>query len=293
MGSSDQPYVPPPPSIDTGSDGSSHRFVPAQSVAGVPQKRAPEASSPKAHAAKEVRNSSLDPGAGFAAWAVAVVRDAVAYPLRKDGWATIIPGAILAVLLGIGSVAPLFGVFSTLFGVGFFAAYYFEVIETTMSGRDSAPDWPGLSNMTEDVWRPALQIVGIYLISFFPEMLYSARTPETASPDTGFIAIVLDLLGSIYHPMACVALIMHGSFIAALPHKVLPAIARSLPGYLVPVGFLLLVKAGIGLIMEVVEPLPAIFAIIVAAMIAFFTLIIQARLAGLAGRRFRDRLDWD
>jgi len=285
MESSDQRYVPPPPSISPNSPG------PAHPVAGVPQKRLLDGSTTGV-AATEKHDPSLDPEAGFFEWVLAVLRDAVAYPLRKDGWAILIPGAILSVLLGIGSIAPLFGIFAGLFGVGIFAAYYFEVIETTMSGRESAPDWPSLSNLSDDVWRPAFQIVGVYLISFFPGILFFSMTHEKPSHETGFIAIALDLFGSFYHPMACVALILHGSVFAALPHKVLPAIAHSLPGYLVPVVFLLFVKAGIGFLLQVVTPLPALFEIMSAALIGFFTLIIQARIAGLAGRRFRDKLGW-
>ena len=220
------------------------------------------------------------------------MRDAVAYPFRKDGWAIVIPGAFLSILLGIGAIAPLFGIFAILFGVGFFAAYYFEVIETTISGKDSAPDWPGLSNLSEDVWRPAFQIVGVYLISFFPGIFSFWMGRDTQTVEAGLITIALDLLGSIYHPMACIAVIMNGSIFAALPHRVLPAIGRSLPGYLAPVLFLLLIKAGIRLIMEASTPLPALFEIMITAMIGFLTLIIQARIAGLAGRRFRDKIGW-
>jgi len=223
-------------------------------------------------------------------WIISILRDAFAYPLRKHGWTILIPGGLLAILLTIGAAAPVLGIFAVIFGIGYFAAYYFDIIGTTISGDESPPEWPVLSNFTEDVFRPALQLAGAFLISYFPSVLFSFMRNKNQTE--GLMDSILYMLSSAYFPMACIALVMTGSLATALPHHVIPAIKRCLPKYLVPLVFLILIKVLTVLIDGIAIILPAFISAMLGAMIWFYLLMIQARITGLTCWRFRERIQW-
>src|SRR4051812_16909664 len=99
-----------------------------------------------------------------------LLADVLTYPLRRGGLLMLAIGAGFSILLHIGTYAAFVGVFVWAFAWGFFGTYYFEIINTTVNGRDDLPDWPDLTNVHEDFW-PMLQIAGVSAISLAPFFL--------------------------------------------------------------------------------------------------------------------------
>jgi hypothetical protein len=92
--------------------------------------------------------------------------------------------------------------------------------------------------------------------------------------------------------MACIGLVMTGSIATALPHRVIPAIKRCLPEYVVPVTFLIMIKVVTVLIQGIAIILPAFISMILLSLVGQYFLMMQARITGLTCRKFRDRIQW-
>lgn len=271
----------PPPSVQPSVRGDP---TPAAAPAvGVPAPSKRKTPQPEA-VEQEV---SLDSAGGLAEWVVAAVRDCVAYPWRKGGWSIVIPGAIFAVLLWIGSFVPVIGVVPSLLFSGYLAAYFFDIIGATISGKDAPPEWPEISNFIEDIVRPALQVLALSIIAWLPSLAW--KYFGGADAQKGTIPAVLYVLGCIYHPMACIAVVLTSSINSALPHRVIPAIIRSSPGYFAAVVTLLAVtKLGAALTSALVEALPLIVALLISWVVSFCLFMMHARLVGAIGRRYRE-----
>ncbi len=235
-------------------------------------------------------NAWLEPDANTNEWIVGMMRDAFLYPWRKSGWAILVPGAGLALLLTVGAFAPFIGLAATVFGVGYFAAYYFDIIGTTIGGKDAPPEWPELSNYMDDIARPALQMAVVFTLSFLPSIWYALS--QGAAHREDLPAQLLYLAGALYFPMGCIALGMSGTIITALPHHVVPAIKRCLPGYLVPMVFLFVIKVLSQVLHGLLFAAPAFVSVALGWLLWFYLLMIQARITGLTCRRFRDRINW-
>lgn len=289
----------PPPSIGA------MNATPAPAAVGIPVGNKPAA--PVSVISEPDLSAESRDEDDLAAWLRSLFWDSVKFPWRKDGWTIVIPGAILGLLVGLGSFAPLFGFFPITLGVGYFGALYLDIIATTIAGKEEPPDWPEISNLYEDIVLPGLRLVGITFISFAPQLIFIA----VAKPDhmpyfsslvinvwgdfpwlEGTITKLLNLLGCAYFPMACIAVVMAGSLSAALPHRVIPAIQRCLPEYALAVLCLLGARffaRGIEVGALFLSPFVQAVA---GSLAAFFLLIIQARITGLTCRRFRERIAW-
>lgn len=301
--------IPPPTGFEVPAGPPTPAFEPAPLVVG---------HRTKASVVERVKSGTPDPslesGAPLLNWMVAVLKDASTYPWREQGWAILIPGAVLAVILGIGGNAPGLGVYAVAFSLGLIGGLYFKIIGTTIGGDDQMPDWPSLFNWS-DMVASAGQVAGASLASYGPLVVYAFAIP--ASERSATVEWLLAVYGFCYHPMACINLVMEAGAESWLPHKVLPAILRCLPGYLVGVlplaifaGFAVLPMVlrskaklislvfdwymnGFGLSFKAFGPL-ALFALtwLCLSAVSFYLSIAHARIVGLIGRRFRDRLGW-
>jgi hypothetical protein len=273
------PYIPPPPTLPV-----------VQAVASPPPVKVQE-EAPKVTAPPEEPDEEISPDAELSEWIISILKDAIAYPTRKHGWAILIPGALMIIAMPIVALMPILGFVAFLLILGYLCAYYLDIIGTSTNGDTALPDWPSVSNLAEDVFWPSLKILAVCLISCLPLILYGF-TRENYSTE-GIIGSLLYFLSAAYLPMACIALVMTDSVISALPHRVLPAIKRCLPEYLVPVVVLILIKV-ISMLVEGLTSLilPAFLSAMLTGLITFYTLIIQARITGLTCQRFRDRIEW-
>jgi hypothetical protein len=198
---------------------------------------------------------------------------------------------IPALAVPIVALVPILGGVAVLLIAAYLAAYYLHIIGTSTNGDEKLPDWPSMTNFTEDILGPLLQVIAVSFISVSPTILYSLFQGEYATG--GIFGGLLYLMSATYFPMACIALVMTTSLISALPHRVLPAIKRCLPEYWLPVIALVSIKVAIVLIEGLsILILPNFLSSVVMALIAFYGLIMQARITGLTCQRFRERIQW-
>jgi len=203
----------------------------------------------------------------------------------------IVLGAVVSVILDFLQNAPIVGFIAGIFGAGYFGSFYLSVINATMIDRDEVPEFPSFTDFLDDILWPLLRLIGLTILSFFPVFVLGFFGDEGASW-YGPAVLCAVAWGCFYFPMAVMATLAFGGLGAALPHIVIPAIVRSLPGYLLAVLALVL---GV-ILLAVVEILTASIPYagwFLAALVGFYSLMFQGRLIGLVYRTKRDRLGWE
>ena len=202
----------------------------------------------------------------------------------------IVLGALFSIVLDVLQHTPIFGFAVAIFASGYFGSFYLDIVSTTMGERDEVPDWPSFSNFLDDIIFPFFRLCGLVLVSFWPlaVLIFADEDASWFVPaQIGAVA-----LGCIYFPMAVLAVQAFGGITAALPHIVLPAVFRALPGYLLAIVALVVAFGVCGFAEEVAAKLPYI-GWLVAAGVALYSLMFQARLIGLIYRDKRDKLGWE
>lgn len=213
-------------------------------------------------------------------WA-GILRDALTYPGRRDGW-IIIGGVVLLCTI------PILGWVLMVVCFGLTVPYYLSVVETTVAGRDDPPDWPEMSNFYDSIVVPFVTVNAVLLFSRLPALAYSHGIPEESQ--SSLIVFTLESFGILYFPMALLGLVVTGSLRAAAPDKVLSAIHRSMPAYALVVILGLLISFSGNLITLAPSFLPIIGTPISLGLGLYFA-IAQARLLGLFHRRYEDQID--
>lgn len=210
------------------------------------------------------------------------------FPLTGNGRIMLILGSLLSALLSFASSVPLLGPGALLIGIGYFNAYYWKIVESTVAGEDEAPDWPEISSPLDDLVTPAMRTLAVYLISFLPAFLLLLFYVDWEGLLWGDPMLILSVLaGILYLPMALLQMIVRNETAAALPWEVIPAIRRALPGYFKIAG-LLAVALFLSLIVStLLQKVPFVGALLSAACGLYFAMA-QAR---LAGRFYREHLD--
>jgi len=213
-------------------------------------------------------------------------KDALCYPWRNDGWIVLLMGAIM---MGISSVFCS-TILNTLIG-GYLAAFYIDIIGSTMTGDDKLPGWPELGNWWDDILIPLVRFNFPALLAFGPAfLLRQLGIPEGEWHDAAVIGAFL--LGCLYFPMATMAIMAFGNITAGLPHRVLPGIFRSLPGYL-PAALMLCAAVAVLAASERLFAGIPWAGWLLAGTVAFYALIVQARLIGLIYLNKREALGWE
>lgn len=213
-------------------------------------------------------------------WA-AMIRDAMTYPWRKDGW-IIIGGVVLLCLI------PILGWVLLVVCLGLAVPYYLSVVETTVAGRNDPPDWPEMSNFYDSILVPLVTVNFIFFVSRAPSLAYSHLMAEDSQ--SSLVTFTLESFGCLYFPMALLGTVVTGSLRAALPDKVLPAIHRSMPAYALVVVLGLLISFSGSLVMSAPSFLPIIGTPLSLGLGLYFA-VAQARLLGLFHRRYEDEID--
>jgi hypothetical protein len=220
-----------------------------------------------------------------------LVKEAFRFPLRLGASGTMVIGLMVMMILTVASFAPLIGIPVVLGGLAYIAAYYFDVISATLNGQHDAPPWPELSSVWDDVVVPGFQMLVIALLSSalqIAAMFLVGEDSDYFSHPLFWAGIVFKWL---YFPMASLAVVCTGSIWPALPHQVLPAVVRCLPGYLVCAAVIALTDAVHAAFSAGLEHVPVI-GWIVPALIAMYGLLVEARLAGLVYLRYHKKLPW-
>lgn len=218
--------------------------------------------------------------------------DALSYPIRGSGWIMILLGAILGVIFDIATIAPVFGLAVLIFSGGYFCAFYFDIIGSTMCDHDDMPEWPGFEDIVDGILMPLIVVIALLILSFWPLVALVFLEEEYGAAPWFEAAIYAAMfLGCCYFPMAVIAYQAFSTFSSTLPHVVVPAIFKALPSYLIAVVALILVWVAINFAQEYAVRVPYV-GWFVAWAVALYGLMFQARLIGLIYREKQDVLDF-
>jgi hypothetical protein len=220
--------------------------------------------------------------------------DAVTYPWRRGGAYILIPGAFLALAFSISAWAPLFGLASTGIGACYFAAFYLQIVETTIAGQHRVPDWPSFGDLYDDLIRPGLQMAVAFLMStlVFAAAAWAVTSVVTfANEEAGWNALrgLSEVVYGFYVPMAVLGLVLHGHVGGALPHRVIPAIIRCMPGYLTGIASLTAISLLVTSLQKIADLIPYAGALC-GWLLTICLMVMQGRLTGTLGLRFGRRI---
>ncbi len=219
--------------------------------------------------------------------------DALVYPWRDSGWMLIVPGAFLLLLMTLAGFGFLTLIATFLIG-GYLAAHYFNVIETTLSGKRAQPDWPELGG---GVWEalvvPAVRVLAVHVISAAPMLILASlvnwgEAGGAAQALMEWTALAFDCL---YFPLAIVAVTLTGNLVSALPHHILPALLRGGVPYLAGAALLLASMTVVQIIVQVLAEVSWVGWFLAYCGI-MWAILFQGRFCGLLYRRCQERIGW-
>lgn len=218
--------------------------------------------------------------------------DSLSYPLRDHAWIMLIIGGFIltaeSILSGFGG---LFGLIMWGSISSYIGAYCLQIVDRTITGSDDSPEWPDISGGLMDLVQPAGRMIGLLLLSFGPHLaLRYFMEDGTGTYDLLYTATLIWAV--IYFPMSIVCAQNFGSLAAALPHKVIPAMFRLMPGYLAAVGFLAFM-AVVGVAFTAFARGVLIVGPFAAGAVWLYFLTFYCRFIGLLCRENLDRLGWD
>lgn len=215
------------------------------------------------------------------------IADALTYPIRGSGKYMLFWGAVLTIIGHFASLAPLFGFFSWIFISAYFCATYFSIVETTAVGQASAPQFPDVSNILEDLLFPLCKVISLIVLCLAPYLVLVFLQNGKDAPLSDFFFY----LGIFYFPMATLAVIVLGHLTAFMPQIVFPAIFRAGWSYLIAVVFLLAIYYLKLLLAAVFEGFP-FFGALIMGLVGMFVMMAGARMLGLIYREHEEELNW-
>jgi hypothetical protein len=217
--------------------------------------------------------------------------DAITYPFRQGGWLMIVLGAIFAVILDLMSAVPVLGLGVALFSAGYFGSFYLQIVNSTMTGRDQLPDWPSFSSFWDDIILPFFRLTLLVVFAFWPVVAIAiVFAGDEHAASIGVLAAVV--FGCAYFPMAVLAAQAFGGVTAALPHIVIPAMFKAMPGYLLALISLILVFVVAVTVQQFAGTVPYLGWLLTAA-VGLYSLMFQARLIGLIYVEKQHVLGWE
>ena len=166
------------------------------------------------------------------------------------------------------------------------AAIYFQLISSTAVGEATAPEFPDTANLFGDIIAPLLKVFFVYLVSFSPVIV--CHFTGVNSPA---VLLFMDILGSVYFPMAMMAVVVCGYLGAVSPLVVIPAILRSGKFYWLLVGLTMLTS----LIQTHLSEFIVSFhwtGFLFIGVVYGWMLMTNARLLGLIYREKQEELGW-
>jgi hypothetical protein len=207
-----------------------------------------------------------------------MISDALAYPLRGNGRYFLGIGAVLSLLLSIGTYVPLLGLTFLIGASGFFSAYMFKVIDATALGQDEPCDWPDIRDFFSDIIVPWMCMLSASFFSFVPYFVASC-----VSEEKGLLSMLLLLLGFAHLPMSILCVATCGTMRSAFWGITLPLIIRTLPQYIVLVLFFGLLSI-INVLLEGILNVIPFLGWFISFFLGMYSLMVTGRLIGLFGR---------
>lgn len=173
------------------------------------------------------------------------------------------------------SFIPLVGIAIGIIFSGFFAAYFFDIVSSTATGKNEPCDFPDIRDFWSDIFGPWLCIVSSVFFSFGP--LVFLNIIGIQSP---FINIVLLILGFIHLPMAILGVALYRNALFAFWPNTIKAIQRCPKEYM----FLLIIMALITIVNVILDrillSIPVLGWLIIVFLWMYF-LMLQGRILGL------------
>jgi hypothetical protein len=244
------------------------------------------------------------------------VPGAFIYPVKGFGPLVLILSAILLMGLTFFSPGVRYGYVPSnpswtlifrLLAMGYLFAFMQSIIHSTAIGEDEMANLPSIGNFWEDILLPALQFLGLTLICYGPAagvvayMLFGGG-------GTGLWPVLFAtfVLGTLYFPMAFLAVAMLDSVAAANPLQIFPSIFKVPMEYLVTCSVLGLVVAlpPIGdFLIKLIFPdalsthdmgmmFGYLASIVFWKLFGLYLLVVGVRILGLLFRCKRDKLGW-
>jgi hypothetical protein len=154
---------------------------------------------------------------------------AIGYPFRGTGILVLIVGTL--VFAGLGAMsAGMFSLLMKIVAAGYLFSYMQNIIHATAAEEKEMPELPGM----DDLFGGFCRLAGTVLISFGMAIgLLAARYFNVDMPVSAIF--ITGILGTLYFPMAFLAVAIKDNVMAANPLVVVPSILRVPLQYLVTV----------------------------------------------------------
>ena len=233
------------------------------------------------------------------------ILDAFMYPFKGDGLILIAVGTVFFLILeGTRSIAK-YGLiygwvamgFLTVLGTGYLMAYLRRILNASALGEEEMPEWPEISDYSNDIVSPFRQLMVTILVCFAPAIgltIYAAGSSSTDTAWLGWATPALMVLGCVYFPMAFMAVAMFDSVVALNPLLIIPSIAKVLKEYLLTVvmlSFILLLRWLLNGHLKTLLPVPLLPTILL-SLIQLYLMIVEMRILGLLYRNKKYELGW-
>lgn len=239
--------------------------------------------------------------------------EAFAYPFRGDGPVLLAVGTLFLVLLHyayfFARFAFLFGTAAVLImavlGLGFFFNYAKQVIAATAANEHALPDWPEISDLTDDILRPCGQCLALVVLSFGPVVLLQfwqlaigplALWDWEPPPSVLWAALNWSALGvgALLVPMGMLALAIFDTVGALNPVVLIRSIGRAPVPYFISASVFELVvgtELVLGRMLPALLPVP-ILPTVAAEFLSLYLLTVGMRILGNFYRFHRTELGW-
>ena len=204
-----------------------------------------------------------------------IIDDILTFPFRGVGKYMLVIGGVLSLILWLGASVPFLGLVIAVGASGYFAAYYFDIVNSTASGKNEACDWPDFRDFWSDLVGPWLCMLSALVCSFAPLLVIGFFLEPP-----GILKAALLVIGFAHLPMALLSVAVFRTMRAALWSNTIPAIKRCLPQYgVLLVIFGLLTIANV-LVRKAISSVP-VAGWFVSFFLGMYALMVSARLIGL------------
>ena len=217
------------------------------------------------------------------------IKDIFTYAYRGSGKYIFLLCVILSIVAKLVGFAPLLGPLAAILLFGYFCAVYYQMVQSSATGGQEAPEFPDTANIMEDIFWPMCQIIAVFLVSFGPLIGYSFWVGEAGFDNR--IGNILLAIGVIYFPMAMLAVVVLGYTGAMSPHIVIPSICCGGWNYWIGVLLLCVLYFGRSIAQSMMSGY-FIFGHIVMSIIGIYIMMTNARILGLVYRERQEELAW-
>lgn len=222
---------------------------------------------------------------------IMLLLDSFTYPLRGKGIILMVIGVIFFFMLFIMMALPVVRWIFLLIGGGFFCAFFMSVIDSSADGERELPDWPDVTNFIDDLAVPFFKFFGTFLVSYLPFIIYVMYWVRNPFSGSGHVAKVLEILGSIYFPMALISTALGRSYVFN-PVAIFISIGRVFLHYAVALLFVAFVvfmgESGVVFLNQHL----GYFGIFLGSLLIFYTITVQMRVYGIIYYVNQEKLGW-